>query len=438
MRELTSPQNWKVAPIAEEPTVVCTSPDARKVTVGHPSILALSSGRILLALDYQGPGLGKLKGKKGKIDRNGHWIQGCVMVSSDKGKTWEQKLEYPSGCGQLFASGTNIYLLGYTNGLQIMRSGDGGENWSKPEKLTSPATNDTCFEGGLPTLLVDDSEAMAVAFNLSDAKAHGEICDLLRPVMLQAKCGTSLNSNKNWRQSSPGPNLSELLDPHQASALGAPIFNVPENSRQINVGAGRWAGHPGWSNPHLLRIPDSSHPWQNRDKTTLHLIASASMHRSNCAVLIRIETDGSTTTRFTTQSTPSGSHFSLLPLPGGHLPFDIFYDKKSEKFWLISNISDNSMIIPRNLPAKHAGLPCEQRTSLQIHTSRNLVDWNFVALAAEADQENLISIHEPTATVCGEDLYIASRASNTEAKNERDSNNIIFATISNFRSLISQ
>ena len=436
MRELSSPEKWKVAPIADEPMVVCSSPDPRKVTVGHPSILALSSGRILVALDYQGPGLGKLKGKKGKVNRNGHWIQGCVMVSTDKGKTWEQKLEYPSGCGQLFASGTNIYLLGYTNGLEIMRSGDGGENWSKSEKLSASAINDTCYEGGLPSLLINDSEAMAVAFNLSDAKAHGEICDLLRPVMLQAKCGTSLNSSKNWTQSSPGPSLPEFLDIQQISALGAPIFNVPEDTRQINVGAGRWAGHPGWSNPHLLRIPDSRHPWQNREKSTLHLLASASMHRSNCAILMRIETYGSTTARFTPQTTPGGSHFSLIPLPGGHLPFDIFYDDKSERFWLISNVADNSMIIPRNLPAKHVGLPCEQRTSLQIQTSRNLVDWTFVALAIEADQSNLISIHEPSAAVCGDNLCIASRASDSDAKNERDSNNIIFTTIPNFRSLI--
>lgn len=436
MRELTSPENWKIGQIANEPTVVCTSPDARKVTVGHPSILALSSGRIIVALDYQGPGLGKLKGKKGKVERNGHWIQGRIMVSSDKGKTWEQKLDYPSGHGKLFANGANIYLMGYTNGLQIMRSGDGGENWSKSEKLSSPATNNSCYEGGLPSLLIDDNEVLALALNLSDTKAHGNICDLLRPVILKATCGTSLHSGKNWKQSSPGPKLSEFIDLQQISAFGAPVFSVAKDTRQTNVGGGRWAGHPGWSNPHLLHIQDSTHPWQNRDKITLHMLTAASLHRANCALLMRIENNSTTEPKFTTQSTPCGTHFSILPLPGGHLPFEIFYDKKSARFWLISNVSDNSMIAPRNLPATHAGLPCEQRTSLQIHTSRNLVDWTFAAIAINANQNNLTSIHEPSATVGGEDLYITARASDSEAKNERDSNNIIFTTIHNFRSLI--
>ena len=358
------------------------------------------------------------------------------MVSSDKGKTWEQKLEYPSGCGQLFASGANIYLLGYTNGLQIMRSGDGGENWSKPENLTSPATNDNCYEGGLPSLLIDDQDAIAVAYNLKDSKAHGAIYDLLRPIVLQAKCGTSLNSSKNWKQSSPGPILSEFLNIQQTAALGVPLFSIPEDTRQRNIGAGCWAGHPGWSNPNLIRIPNAKHPWQNKDKTTLHLLASASIHRANCAILMRIETDSTSNVRFTSQSTPAGTHFSLLPLPGGHLPFVVFYDKKSERFWLISNVADNSMLTIHNLPEKHAGLPSEQRTSLQIHTSLNLVDWTFAALAIEANQDNLISIHEPSATACGEDLLIVARSSDSDAKNERDSNNIIFTTISNFRSLI--
>lgn len=436
MRELSSTENWKIGPIAVEPTLVCKSPDDRKITLGHPSILALSSGRILVALDYQGPGLGKLKGKKGKINRTGHWIQGRVLISADKGKTWVQKIEYPSGCGKLFANGNNIYLLGYTNGLQIMRSGDGGENWSKPEKLSSPALNNSSYEGGLPSLNIFDNRIFAVAYNLPQTETHGDIRDLLRPVVLQSKCGTSLHSGKNWQHSSPGPGFSDFLDIQHISSLGAPIFSVPKHERQRNVGAGRWAGHPGWSNAHLLRIKNANHPWQNREKSTLHLISSASLHRANCATLMRIETNSTGSVRFTTQSTPAGADFSLLPLPGGHLPFDIFYDPPSEKFWLISNVATDSMTAPRKLPPSHAGLPCEQRTTLQIHTSGNLVDWCFAAIAIAAKDDEFTSYHEPSVAVFGEDLYITARASDHDAKNERDSNNIIFTNITNFRSLV--
>jgi hypothetical protein len=228
------------------------------------------------------------------------------------------------------------------------------------------------------------------------------------------------------------------MDIEQTAALGAPIFSVAENTRERNIGSGRWAGHPGWSNAHLLQIPDTHHPWQNSGKTAMHLITRAALHRSNCAVLIRIEPDSNGNALFLNQTTPCGTHFSLLPLPGGHLPFDILYDGKSKLFWLISNVADNSMIAPHDLPRTHAGLPCEQRTKLQLHFSRNLVDWQFATLAADAEQYNFMSVHEPAITISGEDMLIAARASDSDAKNERDSNHIIFITISDFRSLTSR
>ena len=436
MRELSSPENWKAGSIASEPIAVCKSPDARKITVGHPSLLALSSGRLIAAFDYQGPGLGKLKGKKGKSNRTGHWVQGQIAVSTDKGQTWLNKHDYPSGCGRLFSIGANIYLPGYTNGLQIMRSGDGGEDWSKPENITPQNQRHSSYAGGPPSVLITDDEIRILAFNLPNENSRGDICDLLVPTLLQAKCGTNLQSGKNWKSENPGPIFSEIIDMQNAAALGAPIFSVAEGSRERNIGSGRWAGHPGWSNPHLLRIQDRLHPWQKSDRSVFHMLTRASIHRANCAVLTRIESDSSGSLHFTKQSTPCGSHFSLLPLPGGHLPFEVFYDDKSERFWLISNTADNSMIAPRNLPPTHAGLPCEQRTQLQIHFSRNLVDWNFAGIAANASQDNFISIHEPAAVTLGEDMHIVARASDSAAKNERDSNNIVFMTLPNFRELI--
>jgi hypothetical protein len=436
MRELSSPENWKAGSIASEPIAVCKSPDARKITVGHPSIIALSSGRILVSFDYQGPGLGKLKGKKGKSNRTGHWVQGLISVSADKGKTWTEKHQYPAGCGHLFSTGANIYLPGYTNGLQIMRSGDGGEDWSKPDNISPDNLKHRCYEGGLPSVLAADDEILMLALSLPDTNVRGEIYDLLEPVLLRAKCGVNLQSGKNWTAAKPGPKFSEIIDMQNAAALGAPLFSISENSRERNIGDGRWAGHPGWSNPHLLRIQDPRHPWQNRERSVLHILSRASVHRSNCAVLTRIDADSSGNLRFTRQSTPCGTHFSLLPMPGGHLPFEVFYDDKSEKFWLISNTANNSMIAPRNLPSTHAGLPCEQRTQLQLHFSRNLVDWNFAGIIANASQDNFISIHEPAAVTLGEDLHIVARASDSNAKNERDSNNIAFMTLPNFRELI--
>jgi len=432
---LSSSENCNSGTAPNGPLLVCKSPDSRKITVGHPSILALSGGRILVSFDFRGPGLAKLKGKKGKSERSGHLVQGQVTVSADKGASWTQKLEYPSACGKLFANGNNIYLLGYTNGLQIMRSGDGGENWSKPENITSQTGDRNFYEGGLPSILMCDDEIRCIALALSDSNSRGDICDLLKPVLLRAKCGLNLLGHKNWKIYPPGPKFSEFLDMRQASALGAPLFSVAANQRERNIGGGRWAGHPGWSNAHLLQIPDTHHPWQNSGKTAMHLLMRASLHRSNCAVLIRIEPDENGNACFLNQTTPCGSHFSLLPMPGGHLPFDILYDDKSRLFWLVSNAADNSLIAPRELPPAHAGLPSEQRTKLQLHFSRNLVDWQFAAQVANAEKHNLISIHEPAITVSGEDLYIAARASDSDAKNERDSNNIVFTTIPDFRSL---
>ena len=435
MRSLSDINSWRIEPISGAITTAIQSPDPHKVFVGSPSILVLNNKRIIISCDYQGPGLGKIKGKKGKSNRTGHWIQGQIAVSRDGGDSWDTKTVFPTGNATLFSIDTNIYLVSYANGLQITYSGDGGENWSKPESITPHNDEFDNFEGGRPAVLVTDNSIYILAFCLPDKSLRGNVNDKTTPVILQATRGSNLLSRKSWQIHKTELTLPEYITADQYRAVGAPVFNIPACEREHNLGNGRWAAHPGWSHPRLIQISNRRHPWQNHEKSAIHMLTRAALHRSNCAILGRINSTTPAGQIISHQATPAGSHFSLLPLPGGHLPFALIYDDKSELFWLISNPAANSLIPPRNLPRQHSGLPSEQRHSLQLHFSCNLVDWSFAALLAQADTNNFSSIHEPDATISGETLHITTRASDSNAKNQHDSNFITYFSIQDFRQL---
>ena len=80
--------DWKVVPLAHAGVDVFKSPEPDKVFLGNPSIITLPGSRILVSLDLKGPGVKGLRGIKGQSSISGHWVQGKVFVSTDKGMTW--------------------------------------------------------------------------------------------------------------------------------------------------------------------------------------------------------------------------------------------------------------------------------------------------------------------------------------------------------------
>jgi hypothetical protein len=86
------------------------------------------------------------------------------------------------------------------------------------------------------------------------------------------------------------------------------------------------------------------------------------------------------------------------------------------------------------LPDNRFNLPNNERHRLQLHFSKNCIDWCFaglVAMGGSAKQGR----HYASMVIDGDDLHIASRSGDKQAKDAHNGNFISFHTIKNFREL---
>jgi hypothetical protein len=80
-------------------------------------------------------------------------------------------------------------------------------------------------------------------------------------------------------------------------------------------------------------------------------------------------------------------------------------------------------------------LPYDERHRLQLHFSRNCVDWCFAGLVAKTEHPRQAR-HYATMVFDGDDLHILSRSGDARAKNAHDGNIITFHTVRDFRELV--
>jgi hypothetical protein len=86
-------------------------------------------------------------------------------------------------------------------------------------------------------------------------------------------------------------------------------------------------------------------------------------------------------------------------------------------------------------PFNRYNLPNNERHRLQLHFSKNMVDWCFagiVAMGATAGEGR----HYASMTIDGDDLQVLSRSGDSRAKSAHDGNLITFHTVKNFRQLV--
>ena len=115
--------------------------------------------------------------------------------------------------------------------------------------------------------------------------------------------------------------------------------------------------------------------------------------------------------------------------------FHIVYDEQTELYWLLSTQATDSMTRPESLPPDRYGLPDNERRRLQLHFSRNCMDWCFAGLVASGPTERG-SRHYATMLIDGDDLHILSRSGDESAANAHNGNIMTFHTIRDFRRLV--
>ena len=378
------------------PALVFAVPEGKRISVGAPSLIALSNGKLLVAFDQTGPDVKDLTGKKGHDEKRKRWMQGRVMSSNDGGASWHLAATYPFRRASLFRDGGDVYLLGEASGgLCLMRSPDGGTSWSAPMELTGDL--DLWLS---PTPVVGAGDYWFVPCMIPFGGGMGL-------TIWRAPKGASLMNRKAWMQ---GP-ISEPLAKMIPSAPGAGV-GIPQGGIV-----------PAWRDPVLAKIADMKHPWHGDG--VLHVVGATSSGRQHWAALMRVSTTDLT---LGSQTTPDGEPWTWVPLPGGHEKFDLFYDEPSKTHWLLG--SRGAAGLPLGKGASHE----EGLRRIGLWSSENLVDWQFSTTAMSGGEGPAGIRCDPSAAVCGNDLFMVCRAGGAQSRNARETTQLLCTRMTTFRS----
>lgn len=113
------------------------------------------------------------------------------------------------------------------------------------------------------------------------------------------------------------------------------------------------------------------------------------------------------------------------------MKFHVLFDGITKLYWLLSTQATDSMVRPERMPEDRYNLPNNERRRLQLHFSKNMIDWCFAGLVAVGPVEKA-SRHYASMAL-DDDLVVLSRSGDERAKSPHDGNLITFHRIRNFR-----
>lgn len=418
-----------IEPLANDHTIVFASPDPATIFCYSPGLARGPNGRLIATLDLGGPGVASLPGPKSAHGDFGRPNQGKVFTSDDRGRTWTHRADFPFLHARPFVAGSSLYILGHDNDLRIIRSDDGGDTWSEPAWLTHDqhwhaAPCNVHYARGRVYLamerqIYDDVKGWAVS--------------ALAPVLLRGEIGADLTQRASWtfaselafRDAVPADKLDHFGVPFFPSLPTAPFEAAPDRS----------SAPIGWLETNVVQFTDPDHIWYDPAGRTFHLWARSHTGGTGYAAIAKVveHDDGGMSTML--ETTPSGRKIAFAPCPGGQMKFHILHDDATGLFWLLSSQATDSMTRADRLPPDRYGLPNNERHRLQLHFSRNCVDWCFagiVALGATPRQ----SRHYAGMVIDGDDLHVLSRSGDERAASAHNGNLITFHTVRRFRSLV--
>jgi hypothetical protein len=255
---------------------------------------------------------------------------------------------------------------------------------------------------------------------------------------MRARQDDDLTQREAWAWGE-APTFHAAIDDAGFAGFGIPFY--PGRYPDVWVGPdGHRAAPPiGWLEANVVQLTDPNHVWHDPSGRTLHLWMRAHTGLTNYGMVARVtETgprpgEGAMSLSFI--QAPSGVPLYYLPVPGGHMKFHVLYDAVTTTYWLLSSQSTDSMCDLARMPAERYALPDNQRSRLQLHFSRNMVDWVFAGLVARGETENCAR-HYASMAIDEDDLVVLSRSGDRDALNPHDTNLITFHRISDFRALI--
>lgn len=428
---ISLPTRERPAPIqalADDFTVVYRSQRPRDVYCYTPGVLSTPNGRLIATFDLGGDGVKDLPGPKGSRAGGTRFGMGKLYVSDDQGDRWKERCTFPFWHARPFRAHGRLYVLGHAGDVMIISSADDGETWSPPATLTSNMKwhGSACnvhYHGGFVYLALDERRDLSI---------EGWNTAGLAPRVFRASTDSNLLKRSNWTISQASA-FNELVSADDLDFFGIPFYKTPSRAPAA-ISPGRQCAPMGWLEPNIVQFADPSHIWHDPTGRTLHVLMRTNTGGTGYAALVKVicQTDGSMITAFETM--PSGKRAVFLPMPGGHLKFFLLYDAVSRLYWLLSSQSTDSMSRVAYLTPDRYNLANNERHRLQLHFSKNCIDWCFAGLVAAGASERHARNY-PSMTVAGDDLIVLCRSGDDESANSQYTNLITFHRIQAFRRL---
>jgi hypothetical protein len=420
----------KVKPLAQGGVAVYESPSPASLYCYSPGIEVLPSGRLVVTMDLGGPGVKELEGPK-TSNVAPKYGQGKVFTSDDGGVVWTHRHDFPFKWARPFLVGGSLYILGVDRDILIIRSDDEGESWTSPYSLTEgqswhQAPGNVWYANEFVYLVMEKRTSHQI---------EGWYVGELAPILMKASIHSDLTNPTSWIFASE-LSFADALDVQQLDHFGVPFYPaLKDRSTATASSSGRDCAPLGWLESHVIQIVDPHHYWHDPSGRTFHLWMRAHTGGTGYAAMVKVVEQPDGTMETLLEHVPSGKSIVYVPCPGGQMKFHIIYDTPSGMYWLLSSQATDSMTRAEKLPSNRYGLPNNERHRLQLHFSRNMIDWCFAGLV-DAGETPEHSRHYASMAVDGQDLLIASRSGNERAKDAHNGNLITFHRIQQFRDLV--
>jgi len=380
--------------IVASEVVIAESPAPDSVFLYTPGIVEGFDGRLVVSVDYGGPGTSVLDGSRSDFGdyKSGNQIR--ILLSDDNGKTWrETSARIPMMHEILFKAGKSLYMIGHSGRLLITRSDDNGETWSEPSVLCpEPRWHQSCT----PVDIHDGKVTLVYEKWVSD----GHPWPGVGPVLMQAKVDDDLTEASSWK-------FSDLYNPDEDMEASRPS-GIPLTD----------PGKAGILETNVIRVYDEKNPFYDPSGKSVVLMMRASVGLPDIGVMMRgvEKPDGSLAVE---KLTKNGREMYFAHIPGADLKFYVVYDPESRLYWLLHSQMDGRM---------------NYRRRLALSYSPDLLKWTFAGLVAVGPADNAAR-HYASMIIHGDDLLIVSRSGDERARNSHDGNLVTFHRVKDFRDL---
>ena len=380
--------------IVASEVVIAESPAPDSVFLYTPGIVEGFDGRLVVSVDYGGPGTSVLDGSRSDFGdyKSGNQIR--ILLSDDNGKTWrETSARIPMMHEILFKAGKSLYMIGHSGRLLITRSDDNGETWSDPSVLCpEPRWHQSCT----PVDIHDGKVTLVYEKWVSD----GHPWPGVGPVLMQAKVDDDLTEASSWK-------FSDLYNPDEDMEASRPS-GIPLTD----------PGKAGILETNVIRVYNEKNPFYDPSGKSVVLMMRASVGLPDIGVMMRgvEKPDGSLAVE---KLTKNGREMYFAHIPGADLKFYVVYDPESRLYWLLHSQMDGRM---------------NYRRRLALSYSPDLLKWTLAGLVAVGPADNAAR-HYASMIIHGDDLLIVSRSGDERARNSHDGNIVTFHRVKDFRDL---